>query len=122
MCTKITEAWNEIDEHGNWDDLMEHDPNDLKNKFDVSEEDADILWMVIQSRVDPSRDPYRTDAVVFGQSFLTTIHEALHQSLDGWTEEQGLIIQAFLSDITYAVNQIAMGEKATESYEQEKRS
>ncbi len=105
MCTKLTVAWNDIDENGNWDDLREHEPNDLKNKYDVSEDDADILWCVIQSRMDYRRNIQILDNEVFGQSVLTTIREALHQGLDGWTEEQGLVIQAFLSDIAWSVNQ-----------------
>lgn len=105
MCTKLTVAWNDIDENGNWDDLNEHSPEDLKNKYDVSENDADILWMVIQSRTDNRRNIYDLDNEVFGQSVLTTIQEALHQGLDGWTEEQGLIIQAFLSDLAWSVYQ-----------------
>ena len=105
MCTKLTDAWSEIDEHGNWDDLAEHSPEDLRNKFDVSEEDSDILWMVIQSRTDNRRSTYDLDRHEKGIKYLGNIQEALHQSLDGWTEEQGLIIQAFLSDVAWATYQ-----------------
>jgi hypothetical protein len=115
MCWKLVDVWNVIDSEGNWDDLMEHQPEDLVNKFNVSEEDADILWMVIQSRTDPRRDTYRMDAEVFGQAYLTTIHEALHQGLDVWTDAQRLVIQAFLSGIAWSVNMEAQGRSHEQS-------
>lgn len=103
--TPLEEAWLELDESGGsvWDDIREYDVGLLQRRFDLTEPDATVLWLAIQSRTDPRRDIYKTHKVnyhLIGEYVI----EALHQGLDGWTVEQGLVIQAFLADIAWGIN------------------
>ena len=93
-------AWNKIDHFSNRDDLKEYDGEDLMGRYGVSEEDAGILWLVIQAQTDNRRT---IDSVADGKMVAEQIREAQHQSFDGWTTSQRLVIEAFLSDIGWAV-------------------
>jgi len=83
-----------------WDDLMEYEIDDYVDRFAVTIDDANILWLVVQSRVDNRRC---IDAVADAQRIADMIAEAQHQSFDGWTTAQRLTIEAFLSDIAWGV-------------------
>ena len=104
----IEYAWNIIDrtpEQGDditcsWDDLMYYDVSDFQSRFGTSEDDSEVLWMVVQSRVDPRRAlDASSDPITVG----TMIGEAQHQSFDGWSTAHRLVIEAFLSDIAWAM-------------------
>jgi len=74
----------------------------LQERYDLEDNDATVLWLVIHES-----DP---DRVLYGlkdrNSHLlsTTVTEAHHQGLDGWTIEDQFVIRAFLSDLGYAVH------------------
>lgn len=101
--------WDDLenDPDTNWDDLYEHQPEDLQMKFDLDEQDASILWMNIQSLCDSRRNVGSFRPSTVGHM----INEAVHQGLDAWTIGQGMVIKAFLSDIAWACWQIQEDER-----------
>ncbi|MEE8599424.1 MAG: hypothetical protein V3S69_07990 [Dehalococcoidales bacterium] len=106
---KLEKVWDDI-ENGpddKWDDWFAWSTEDFMSIYDLPEHEAVLLWQVVQSRTDVRRNVTMKRPSRVG----TMINEALHQSLDGWTVEQGLIIQAFLSDIAWAVSQIEEDER-----------
>jgi hypothetical protein len=105
----LEEVWDDIDHADDdvWDNIQGFAPDDFARVYDLSETDSMILWQAVQARTDPRRCAYSQDPTRLG----TVIQETLHQSLDGWTIEQGLIIQAYLSDVAYAVSQIIQDEQ-----------
>lgn len=96
----------EESEDTNWDDLREHDPELLSNKFDLNTRDAELLWAVLQSMMDGRRDVYGRDPKQVGEM----IQESLHQGLDGWSVREQMVIRAYLGDIGYAINQSNIAE------------
>ena len=107
--TRVEWAWTQIDEASDeeWDDMQGWSDSDFQLRYGVDEEDAGLLWLVVQSRVDSRRSVYDMNPTRVGEM----IQEALHQGLDGWTIKQGLVIQAFLSDIGYAVSQVEQDKR-----------
>ena len=47
---------------------------------------------------------------------LENIQESLHQSLDGWTEEEKVVIQAYLADLAYATRLTAEDRVKSQIY------
>ena len=107
--TKLEKIWDDIDNAPDdvWDNLQSMGLEDLGEMYDVPEWEASLLWLVVQSRCDVRRNVMSKRPSKVGHM----INEALHQGLDGWTVEQGLVIQAFLSDIAYAVSQVEEDER-----------
>ncbi len=107
--SRIEWAWDTIDNwtDDQWDDVHGWETIDYQNRFGLSIDDAGMLELVVQSRIDVRRNVTMKRPSRVG----TMINEALHQGLDGWTIEQGLVIQAFLSDIAWAVSQIEEDER-----------
>lgn len=85
-----------------WDDIAQFTPEQVADRFELTSEQAMILWQVIQSYVDVNRNVSMQRPSKIGHM----INTALYRGLDEWTIEQGLIIRAFLSDIAYQVTQI----------------
>lgn len=107
--TRLEWAWDTID---NWTDYEWNDVHgwvkeDYMRVFGVSIDDASILDLVVSSRLDVRRNVMMKRPSRVGH----LINEALHQGLDGWTIEQGLVIQAFLSDVAWSVSQIEEDER-----------
>lgn len=97
----IEYAWALIDESDwKWDDYREYTWEDYQSRYGTNENDSRILDLVVQSRVDNRRT---LDNVADGQRIADMIAEAQHQSFDGWTTAQRLVIEAFLSDIAWGV-------------------
>ena len=105
----IEYAWDCMDNMDNWADLMGYEPTDIIARYGVSEEDAAILWLVVQSRTDYRRD---FGSIKDNDEGLIpeVIREAIHQSFDGWTTRERLVIQAFLSDVAWAIHNMGIGK------------
>lgn len=98
----IEYAWNLIDSASDesWDDLKEYEPCDFQSRYGTNEEDSNILWMAVQPRFDNRRT---LDTVADAQRIVDQIAEAQHLSFDVWSTRERLTIEAFLSDIAWAV-------------------
>lgn len=107
MTTRaLVQAVHEFDEStGNLaDDLREHDRQDLRNKYDLDENEAGMFWLIIREATDPLYCTYGLPEK-HGNVFLETIQESIHQSYEGpWTPYDRLVIRAYLADITLAVH------------------
>lgn len=98
--THLEQVWDDIENSSetNWDDLMEYDEKGLRDRYFIGSDEATLLWLNIQRYVDARRDVRSFSPSRIGH----LINEALHQGLDGWTVEQGMVIQGFLADIAYS--------------------
>ena len=99
--TRIVQEWD--DEDPNWDDLLEHDVEDLEQKYQLSRDDAGLLQMIILEQTNDLYNAYGLDDWL-APLVLENIQEGLHQSLDGWTEDQKIVIRAYLADLSYSAN------------------
>ncbi len=92
-----------IDELNGWDKVGTWSQENLKSWLGLDEDDADILGLIIQGKTKPGCYTYDLKAEEVGQKYLETIQEGLHQGLDGWSERDVLVIEAFLSDIAHCL-------------------
>lgn len=107
--SRVEEIWDDLENAGDdvWDNLHEFSKEDFMEVYGLTEEDASLIDLVVSSRMDVNRNVMMKRPSRVG----TMINESLHQSLDGWTIAQGLVIQAYLSDIAFAVSQIEEDER-----------
>ncbi len=100
--TQIVHNW-DYEEGGepNWDDMHEWDREDFSNAYQVGPEGAALLDYIVREETDSRYNAYglKDEMAPF---VLENIQEGLHQSLDGWTEEQKIVIRAYLADLAYS--------------------
>ena len=102
--TQIVHEWEYEDgKEPNWDDLREHDNEDLMSKYCLPRDAASLLGYIIKEETDHRFNAYGLEDK-FAPIVLENIQESLHQSLDGWTDEQKIIIRAYLADLAYATH------------------
>ena len=99
---KALAVWNELQEN---EELMAQYASYLNVDLmiaepDLTDEDAQLLWLNIKSVSDPQYKIMKKDSEQVG----SMIKEALHQGLDGWTDDQKMVINAFLADIALGVS------------------
>ena len=83
------------------DDLHEYDKQALMDRFELSNDEATLLYLMVQGATNLDYSYMHTDATRFDE----TIQEALHQNLDGWTDSDKAVIIAFLADVSFASRQ-----------------
>ena len=85
-----------------FDDLMEHDHEDLEQKFGLDKNDTHVLWMNIQAMRSQFQDVYRLDArdPIISRTFLENLQEDIHGGFYGdWSDYQRYVIQAWIFDL-----------------------
>lgn len=102
---KALEVINQIDEGQlDADDLREYSTEMLADRFELTEEDAGTVALILAEQTDPRFNMYDMPAEK-ADLVLVTIQESIHQSFDGWPEEHQLVIRAYLADLAHAVSQ-----------------
>ena len=92
-----------VDELDGWDQLKDYTTEQLKSYFGLSDEDVGIFQYIVMNRTEPRWNTYSLDAKVVGTEWLEMVQEAIHQGFDGWSEREQLVIEAFLTNISYAL-------------------
>ncbi len=87
----------------NWDDMHEWDVDEISTRYMWTEEQATMFWYYLQEQMNPQFNMYGLNKE-WAPYVLENIQESLHQSLDGWTEEQKLVIRAYLADLALATH------------------
>ena len=100
--TELSRIWADMLENDEvLNDRREYTPKDLMKMYRLDEDGAFILSLLIMGQTNPrayslsGHSPKRV---------LDMIQEAQHQGFDGWPESDKLVIQAFLVDITLALD------------------
>jgi hypothetical protein len=102
--TLIARFLKEIDEQDLWDDRREYQEEDLQRMYGLDEEGAKLLWLNIQAKTDPSYDAYKIEKEEAPHA-LEFIQESLHQSLEGWGEDEKVVINAFLAEMARCIDE-----------------
>ena len=92
-----------IDEFDGWDQCKNWNNLEIQSWLGLDKDDAAILGLLIQGKTKPGCYTYKLDAKKDGQKYLEMIQEGLHQGLDGWSQRDILVIEAFLSDIAHCL-------------------
>ncbi len=91
-----------IDKLDYWNRVRDWSEDRLNEQFRLDDDATRLLRAIILCKTDPAHNVYDLPAEK-GQLFLETVQEVLHQGFDGWSEREGLIIEAFLGDVAYAM-------------------
>jgi hypothetical protein len=84
-----------------FDILLGMSINELQTEYELDYHDASSLWYVIHDReVDYSVYQMKEK---FSKVLLETLVESVHQSFEGWSDDDQFVIRAYLADITYGV-------------------
>lgn len=100
----VKAIYDKMDEDELLEDRREYTQDDLKRSYNLTDQEADDLYYLIQRDFDPQRvASYGMEDRFDPKLVVTTITEALHQGLDGWSPHEQCVIERFLDDIALAV-------------------
>ncbi len=109
MTTRLVQLVDEWDETTRFDEnevsvLRGLDYEELGERFGLDDNEAHVFWYIIKEEVDIDYCAYGLKEEN-GNLFLETVQESIHQSYDGWSDEERLVIRAYLADVTWATYQ-----------------
>ncbi len=85
------------------DNLREMDSGDIKAQYGMTDYDAGLMVAVVSETTDPKWNTYgvkEEDAKLY----LEQLQESIHQSFEGFSVEDRVVIRAYLADIAYAAS------------------
>ena len=98
----VYRIWQELDDAELLEDRREYDEDMLRKAYPIlTKPMAYYLWHLIQRQFEPNvATLYRTHWRYMDAKYLAeNITEALHQSLNGWSDGEMVIIELFLHDL-----------------------
>ena len=105
QLVKVRQTFEDISNSPHWENHREYAQEDLKLAYELTDEQTYYLHQLVQDQFDPDvTSLYRSQWIAKNAMIVAqTITEALHQSLDGWSDGEKVIIELFLSDLGRAV-------------------
>jgi hypothetical protein len=120
----VKDLYDEIEELGYLEDRREYSTEDYAKAYPhLSDQEVDDLKYLIDRNFDPGRvSAYKAEDRYDPRLVVTTITEALHQGLDGWTTHEQCVIGRFLDDIMLAVKHSLPTEGNSDDPQAERKS
>jgi len=113
LLSRVWGLYQEIEDSPYLEDHKEYDQELLVHRYELTEEQAYYLFELIQLQFDkdyrslydiiPSNN-LEPDAQARQEAVCEVIGESMHQSLDGWSDGEKVIITRYLMDLGIATN------------------
>lgn len=101
MAKNVYDVLDEIETQGHLEDRREYETDQLKDMYDLTDQEAEDLHYLIRRQFDPTYErPYDHLRKYPKEWVIEYIVESIHSSFDGWDEPHDrVVIERFLDDM-----------------------